>query len=231
MLFFSLQSNLSAYSLKSVSEEKPSTGYYIQENPVGWGKAEIHRIRDHERIFFEVSDTGIGISKSKIDDLFESFVLGDASFSRKYGGTGLGLPLSRGLIHKMGGEIYVESEENRGSKISFTLPIEFDRDETGEKNFENSKKTQREKKSIENSLLLVVEDNRINRIVAGEILKQAGFKFDFAENGLEACEAVNKKAYDLILMDCQMPILDGFEATANGIGRRRMASKTHGSCP
>ncbi len=307
-------------------------------------------------IRFEVADTGVGIPEERMNRLFNSFSQVDSSSARKYGGTGLGLAISKELVHLMGGEIAVLSEENQGTTFWFELPMRFvesaendrkvfsampghailllsenallrdalvrqfrawemepvpfsdgrealraiDRavwenrpyrivvlDGAGEENagliekiktlpgrektafvvlssrgeldetslfwkkhisiFVNKpifapdlllaidsilkgkplsremKKTSPAFSSVmssstgndgaENPYILVAEDNRVNQIVVGEILKRAGFRFEIAENGREACEAVARKTFDLILMDCQMPEVDGFEAT------------------
>lgn len=161
---------------------------------------------------FTVTDTGIGISNEKIEDLFEAFAMGDASFSRKYGGTGLGLAISRGLVHQMGGEVYVESEVGVGSKFWFVIPLKTEQKNILKHETVVDEEPPRHRSPSEISIL-VVEDNRINRIVTGEILKQVGYNFVFAENGLEACKKVAEMPFDLILMDCQMPVMDGFEAT------------------
>ncbi len=182
----------------------------------------------------EVIDTGIGISDEKMQHLYESFVLGDASFSRKYGGTGLGLVVAKSLVQLMGGAVYSESKVatgkgDGGSRFWFVIPLPID----GSAYLESKEWTARKaaplpleapqhsaalgetdgEPSKDDPVILVVEDNKINRIVVCEILKNAGFHFEVAENGLIACEAIAAKKFSLILMDCQMPVMDGFEAT------------------
>ncbi len=185
----------------------------------------------------EVVDTGVGISEEKMQQLFESFTLGDASFSRKYGGTGLGLVVTKNLIELMGGNVYAESKadtgkEGGGSRFWFTIPLPIDGNAYLEaKEWTVVRKVLPKPSEVpspqspavpvkleaevpnDDPVILVVEDNKINRIVVGEILKNAGFCYDFAENGRIACDAVASKKFSLILMDCQMPIMDGFEAT------------------
>ncbi len=181
----------------------------------------------------EVIDTGTGISDEKMKQLFESFTLGDASFSRKYGGTGLGLVVSKNLVELMGGTVYVESKvdtgkRDGGSRFWFVVPLPIDGTAFLDAKEWTAMRTVVPKPieppatqtppneteiSKEEPIILVVEDNKVNRIVVGEILKNAGYRCEFAENGAIACDRVASQRFSLILMDCQMPIMDGFEAT------------------
>ncbi|MDM8551140.1 ATP-binding protein [Desulfobacterales bacterium HSG2] len=140
-------------------------------------------------IHFSVTDTGIGISPKHINRLFRSFSQVDASMSRKYGGTGLGLVISKKLAGLMGGKIGVESEEGTGTTFWFTARFE--------------KQTR----------ILLVEDNIVNQTVALAILKKLGFNADVAGNGSEALDVLKKASYDIVFMDIQMPEMDGLEAT------------------
>ena len=158
-----------------------------------------------------LKDTGIGIADNILADLYEPFVMGDISFSRVNGGNGLGLPIVRGLVRKMSGDIFVESRVNAGSTFRFVIPLKQADDNADNASVSNDATFVQA--LPEETMVLIVEDNRINRIVAGEILKQAGYRYEFAENGLQACEAVRDKEFNIILMDCQMPVMDGFEAT------------------
>jgi CheY-like chemotaxis protein/nitrogen-specific signal transduction histidine kinase len=162
-------------------------------------------------IEFSVKDTGIGISKSSLSQLFQPFLQLDSSTTRKHGGTGLGLIISKHLIEMMKGKIRVESQPGKGSVFIFTIK--------GKQNTENLK-TDLQKKplnfNIANEIplnILLVEDNLINQKVTIRMLKRFGYTIDIAENGVEAIEAVTKKHYELIFMDIQMPVMDGFEAT------------------
>ncbi len=183
----------------------------------------------------EVTDTGCGISDEKMKQLYESFTLGDASFSRKYGGTGLGLVIAKNLVQLMGGAVYSESKADTGkgdggSKFWFVVPLPIDggsyletKEWTAPRKYvpKHSNAPEPESPPVsgeadapnDEPVILVVEDNKINRIVVGEILKNAEFRYEFAENGQIACDAVASKKFSLILMDCQMPVMDGFEAT------------------
>jgi len=159
---------------------------------------------------FEIRDTGIGIPKTKLKTIFESFSQADASVTRKYGGTGLGLTIVRQLVRMQHGSITVSSEENNGSVFTVIIPYKTgisDEQTTG------SKPGLNKELHLHNASVLLVEDNDINRLYAGSILKMWGCPFDTAENGEVAIEKLKSSHFDLILMDIQMPVMDGFEAT------------------
>jgi len=158
----------------------------------------------------EIKDTGIGIPKSKLKTIFESFSQADASVTRKYGGTGLGLTIVRQLVQMQHGSIKVSSIENEGSAFTAIIPYRIgveDRQTSGEKIGMNKIL------QLQNASILLVEDNDINRLYAGSILKMWGCPFDTAENGEVAIEKFKNSHFDLILMDIQMPVMDGFETT------------------
>ncbi len=163
-------------------------------------------------ITFEVIDTGIGIAEGKLDTIFESFSQADESVTRKYGGTGLGLAISRQLVELQDGTISVTSTENFGTTFTFSIPYQLggDDDLVIDRNAEES---QQDYHSLENVSILLVEDNDINRMYAENILKKWNCKIDTAENGYIATEKVKKGSYNLVLMDIQMPVMDGIEAT------------------
>jgi PAS domain S-box-containing protein len=160
---------------------------------------------------FEVRDTGIGIPKDKLETIFESFSQADASVTRKYGGTGLGLTIVKQLVELQHGSISVESEENIGSTFSFIIPYELGSKDNIKGRL--SKASPLLKKSLKDYSVLLVEDNDINRLYASSILKIWHCKIDVAENGYVALEKIKNEDYDIILMDIQMPVMDGFEAT------------------
>ncbi len=160
---------------------------------------------------FEITDTGIGIEKDKLEIIFEPFMQGDVSTTRYFGGTGLGLAISKQLVNMMGGEIGVESEVGKGTTFWFTA--KFSRQLSVEKEPELVKTNIFNKYQEKTPKILVVEDNQINQEVALGRLRQLGIIADVAQNGLEALKSVKSKKYDLILMDCRMPEMDGFEAT------------------
>ena len=158
----------------------------------------------------EVRDTGIGISEEKQKDLFQSFTQADGSTTRKYGGTGLGLAIVRQLVLMMGGKIGVESEPGQGS--AFWCELDFPVAAMGAQTEERKEDRTLAEGALQGHILLV-EDNKVNQMVAGKMLAGMGLTVDLAENGEKALAALAKKRYDLVLMDCQMPVLDGYEAT------------------
>lgn len=163
------------------------------------------------KIRFEVTDTGIGIPKDKIEQVFESFQQANASDTRQYGGTGLGLTISQQLIHLMGGEISIDSEVGKGTTFSFELKLE----KGDEKRYAQRKnQTMQLDGSVLNGLtVLLADDNEYNRIVARDTLEGiANVTVIEAENGQEVIEKLGDDV-DVILMDVQMPVMSGFEAT------------------
>ncbi|MBF0303726.1 MAG: response regulator [Desulfamplus sp.] len=171
----------------------------------------------HTIVRFEVKDTGIGISEEHKEKLFKSFSQEEASISRKYGGTGLGLAISKQLAELMCGKVGVESQKGVGSTFWFTL-----RFEKSVKSYASSDvkmeipELSNQMKNISNlahARILLAEDNIMNQKVALAILGKSGISVDIANNGKEAVEAASRKNYHVILMDMQMPELDGIEAT------------------
>lgn len=164
-------------------------------------------------IFISVQDTGPGISKEAQSKLFKSFSQAEASTTRQYGGTGLGLAISKGLCEIMGGRIWVESQVGKGTKFSFSFRARSAKGTTLNISAPEHGATS---KMIAQSYpleILIAEDNRVNQLVLCGILEKLGYRSDVAANGLEVLAAVKQKKYDLILMDCHMPQMDGFEAT------------------
>jgi PAS domain S-box-containing protein len=166
---------------------------------------------------FVVADNGIGISKDKQDFLFQPFTQADASTTRRFGGTGLGLAISKQLAEMMNGEIGAESEINQGSTFWFTAEFGKQtkaRAATAENNV-NIPQSIENKPAIlpTDAKILIAEDNEINRQVALGMLRSLGFQADAVSNGREAVNAVKIKDYEIILMDCHMPEMDGFAAT------------------
>jgi len=158
------------------------------------------------RVLFRVIDTGIGISDEGKLLLFKEFSQSELSISRKYGGTGLGLAISKNLVSLMNGEIGVESELGKGSEFWFRLPLR----ELGTLIVHENDRIDKIQKDIK---ILLAEDNIINQKVTTLTLKQLGFTCDIAMNGLEAFNKYKLGRYDLVLMDMQMPEVDGLEAT------------------
>ncbi|EAZ79982.1 ATP-binding protein [Algoriphagus machipongonensis] len=160
------------------------------------------------KVYFEVKDSGIGIAKENQDKIFNDFDQVRPTFSTKYGGTGLGLSITRKLLQLMGGTIQLESEVGKGSKFYFEL--EFDVAE-----HETNALVPAENVSLAPKVLhlLMAEDNDVNALVLGKIIKKWGYTYDRVLNGEEAVAAAKSNSYDCILMDIQMPVMDGFDAT------------------
>lgn len=163
---------------------------------------------------FQVEDTGIGIAPEKLASLFDAFEQADISTTRKHGGTGLGLAITRRLAHLMGGQVGVESEPGKGSQFWFTTQLKVGQGVEPHPQPEQENGAERMVRSHHAGCqILLVEDNPINREVAVELLRGAGLEVDVAENGRRAIEMVTHNQYHLVLMDIQMPEMDGLEAT------------------
>lgn len=159
---------------------------------------------------FEVRDTGIGVAADKLARLFEPFVQAEAATTRKYGGTGLGLVICRRLAHLMGGEAGATSTPGVGSVFWFTL---WARRATPGPSWHDDAPAGKQAQVRHGASVLLVEDNVVNQEVARALLERAGLRVDLATDGAEAVELVRAQRYDLILMDIQMPVMDGIEAT------------------
>ena len=158
---------------------------------------------------FQFKDTGIGIPKDKQDALFEAFTQVDATTTRKYGGTGLGLQISKRLVEIMGGKIKVNSVEGQGSEFLFSLNLN-----KGIAVANEEIKVDQSNTSTPNTIrILVAEDNRTNQMVISAMLKKLGYQFTICNNGKEAFDTLETETFNLVLMDCQMPVMDGFATT------------------
>ena len=169
---------------------------------------------DAVELQFEVRDTGIGLSPEQVEGLFSAFSQLDMSTTRKFGGTGLGLVISRRLVELMGGHVWVESAVGVGSSFFFTAS--FDRGEVPE-SIETAEHEAApiDAKRLQGRRILVVEDNEFNQEVIQEVLEQWGVEVTISVNGLEALQQLTRETYDIVLMDVQMPVMDGCEATRN----------------
>jgi signal transduction histidine kinase/CheY-like chemotaxis protein len=168
------------------------------------------------RLRFTVRDTGVGIPKDKIARIFESFTQLDGSFARKYGGTGLGLSISRKLVRLMGGDIECESELGKGSVFYFTIPFRLGGPDDVQKlsDFREAIADEDSLIKTQKSLhILLVEDFEVNQQLVVRLLEKYGHRVDIASNGKEALEAFQRDTFDAVLMDVQMPVMDGLEAT------------------
>ncbi len=162
------------------------------------------------RLLFAVTDTGIGISKENLSNIFERFRQEDESVTRVYGGTGLGLAISKQLVELMAGQLQVESEKGKGSRFFFTLEFQI----TDEKVLHQiPEKVKIVPRTLENKRILIVEDNEFNQFIVKSIIEKWGATTEIAENGVIAVELLKQTAYDIVLMDMQMPVMDGVTAT------------------
>jgi signal transduction histidine kinase/CheY-like chemotaxis protein len=162
-------------------------------------------------VLFRVADTGIGIAPEDRKKLFQPFSQIDNSDRREYGGTGLGLSICKKLVELMGGDIGVDSEVNVGSTFWFRLPLQATTAPESEDLLESPLPQKGQRVCTEP--ILVVEDNAVNRRVAIGLVEKLGYTVEAVTNGKEAVERVAQAKFSLILMDCQMPVMDGFEAT------------------
>ena len=163
---------------------------------------------------FEVADTGVGVDPATAERLFEPFTQADASTARRHGGTGLGLAICRRLADAMGGTIGVDSQPGSGSTFWLSLPLARAAEPTAAATPSDDVAAEAAVTAGTNGTLLIVEDNAINQTVAKGMVAKLGYGCDVAGNGIEALEALDRRPYDVVLMDCQMPEMDGFEAAA-----------------
>nr|WP_294781137.1 ATP-binding protein [uncultured Flavobacterium sp.] len=179
---------------------------FTNEGEVTVSVKKIEETEEHYTLKFSVKDTGIGIQKDKLTTIFERFTQGEESTTRTYGGTGLGLNIVKQLVELQNGEIHVKSTPDRGSEFFFILT------------YRKTNETEAVIKPItKNSLgrlkILLCEDNVLNQKLAKSVIANFGFDLDIAHNGEEGIELLSSKEYDLVLMDLQMPVKDGYQTT------------------
>jgi PAS domain S-box-containing protein len=162
------------------------------------------------RLEFSVSDTGIGISEEKKKKVFEQFIQAESNTTRRFGGTGLGLTISQKLVRLMGGELKVDSKYNQGSRFYFEITLPVYRSRT--KVFVNNKSTLENTHQLKDLKVLLAEDNPINMLIASRFLEKWGVPHSKAKNGVEAVSLCAQQEFDLILMDLEMPEMDGYDA-------------------
>ncbi len=162
-----------------------------------------------QRLRFSVEDTGTGIETAKLESIFESFTQEDETISSNFGGTGLGLTISRQLVNLFGGKIQVESEKGKGSRFFFDIDLELS--EAPAELLDASHDV--DHSNMKGMRFLLVEDNEMNRLVARAVLKQWDVELTECENGQEAVDLIKQENYDIVLMDMQMPVLGGIGAT------------------
>ncbi|CAK0751891.1 two-component system, sensor histidine kinase [Azospirillaceae bacterium] len=172
-----------------------------------------HNTDQNATVLFEVEDSGIGISREVIDQLFTAFSQADQTTTRRFGGTGLGLAISKKLVELMGGKIGVESESGIGSLFWFTLPLTLGTAAGLPVDASRPQKPLPLASSQRSLRVLLAEDNRINQILVRSMLQKLGHVIQVVENGRQALEAVRAEEWDIVLMDMQMPEMDGEEAT------------------
>ena len=193
-------SNLVTNAIKFTSEGKITVSALLK-----------NKDEANTQIDFEVADTGIGIAEDKIEYIFERFTQASADTTRKYGGTGLGLTITKRIIELLGGNIQVESKLGKGSTFKFSLLFR-----NGDNALLKNKKISREQavKSLKGVKVLLAEDNEINIILVRQFMKLWEVQCDVVKNGLLALEKVQHIDYDMVLMDLQMPEMDGYQAAA-----------------
>ncbi|MBF0368645.1 MAG: PAS domain S-box protein [Magnetococcales bacterium] len=193
-------------------------GNAVKFTPEGGRVSVVLRPKEDNRIRFEVIDTGVGIPPAIKEQIFQPFTQADSSTTRRFGGTGLGLTICRELVERMTGEIGVESQEGKGATFHFEVPLP----RAPEPKSDNLKNVLRgrprttpeaEKKKVAGLSILLVEDSADNRLLIELYLKKSPHELAFAENGLQGVEAFKSGHYDLVFMDIQMPVMDGYTAT------------------
>jgi PAS domain S-box-containing protein len=183
---------------------------FTDTGKVGINVLKLAKQEDHFVVKFEVTDTGIGIAEEQLERIFESFTQASSDITRKFGGTGLGLAISKKLVELQGGQLQVESLPEEGSKFHFYLRYKMG-------NPENIAQTDSLFSGYFESLnkikVLIVEDNLINQVVARKFLQKWDVEYEITDNGQKAVDLIKEKDFDLVLMDIQMPVMDGYEAS------------------
>jgi CheY-like chemotaxis protein len=165
-------------------------------------------------IRFEISDNGIGISEEMQTRLWTPFEQSDNGITRAYGGTGLGLPITKRIIDLMGGTIQVESAPGKGSLFTCDIPLAINKKEQPGISISAGTETSAETTDLQNRKILIVDDVEMNREILLSLLEETGASLDCAKNGAEAVDMFSRNCYNVVLMDLHMPVMDGFEAAS-----------------
>lgn len=214
---FQVIDNLLGNAIKFTEEGKVTIEVEVSEKraETDSAKSPAGRLQSAEKctLLFSIGDTGIGIPKEKQNMIFDLFSQADTSTTRKFGGVGIGLSISKKLVEKMGGRIWVESEVGKGSTFYFTVPLGMSKKDEPPNPFRETAR------KVETSLnerpfkILLVEDSEDNRLLIQHYLKKTPYQVDVAENGKFAVQMFESDDYGLVLMDLEMPIMDGYAAT------------------
>jgi CheY-like chemotaxis protein len=188
-------------------------GNAVKFTPSGWIEVAVEQLAadvKQSRLVLTISDSGIGIAPERIGQLFQEFSQADSSIARIYGGTGLGLAISQRLVEKMGGTIRVQSALNQGSTFTVEVPFDLAGSDIASRGTVAGKPAL---ESLPGWRVLLTEDNQVNRRVGQSVLEKLGCQVDVAVDGRAAVNAAQSTDYDVILMDLQMPKVDGLQAT------------------
>ncbi|BBP45470.1 hypothetical protein THMIRHAS_08430 [Thiosulfatimonas sediminis] len=195
---------------------------FTQQGEIRIQVESIRKEPDQITLKFSIIDSGIGMTLKQSEKLFQAFTQADTSTTRNYGGTGLGLAICKSLTELMGGKIWVESRPNHGSTFTFTANLGLPSEQSlstptfnsADKSTHNTpKNAETVLKNLKARQILLVEDNEINQQVASELLEQVNIQVSIANNGKQALKKIHDQDYDLVLMDIQMPVMDGYQAT------------------
>ncbi|MCU7960493.1 MAG: PAS domain S-box protein [gamma proteobacterium symbiont of Bathyaustriella thionipta] len=189
---------------------------FTEQGEIELSIALVEQLGRQSKLRFNVRDTGIGIQQKNIERLFDSFSQADESTTRKYGGTGLGLTISNQLVELLGGRMHVQSVPGEGSNFGFEISLQqadADFSQSTAASLDNLTDSQQPSGGFDGARILLAEDNEINQEVALNLLQELGFEVDIVANGAQAVERVLQHSYDALLMDMQMPELDGYQAT------------------
>ena len=190
----------------------------LSKGKITVGVRLLNEDEDKVTIEFTITDTGIGIAEDKIEHIFENFQQATSNTSRLYGGTGLGLAIAKQLAEQQGGTIKVKSIIDKGTTFSVILPFQKTNADV-----ESVTEIRKLNVKVKNLKVLVVEDIALNQLLMKTLLDDFGFECDLAGNGIIAIEKLKNKSYDIILMDLQMPEMNGFEATKYHTGQNEFS--------